>query len=1043
MLNYSRNVSHPPGVAHVFFAVTYLPVQDLIVVFFGMFCRNQLFLLLLLPLFLNAQEPAYLRYGVQDGLPGNVVYCGLQDKNGLLWFGTDKGLACYDGTRFYTFGMSDGLSDPEVLNLMEDHKGNLWISCFRKKPNCRRNGRIYNEKTDTLLNHVFFEVGIADFYETGDSIWITGVEDKFFRIDAQGLHHFRLALVSAARFASIGGRRYLFGTRSILEYQNDSTFSTIHQFMLDSVPNLRFMGFEVSGNKVLISWADRLVLLERKGDRFVQLDERFGVAGRVFTGSDGSFWVCSPNMGALRFESGSTDLDNPEVYLKGYTVVTTFEDHQRTRWFGTVGQGLYALPANAPILYTQTTDKVTSNITALFGSNDGRLYTGDFQGDVMVYHQNTLEQKFNLRLNNSQLNKCRQIEILPDGTSWFATDLGVLRHKQNQMEQIGHNDLVSAKALLYNRGKLWAATFSRVVSIDPTTLEISTYRSRRFTSLATDAQDNVWAGGIDGLYSLRDSFVYNWGTSFAALNNRISVMTQGDGKTLWVATPELGLLRLTVDQGTVQQVEIINDSLQAPIQNIVSLYKSPDGRLWLATNKGVYGLTAQWNTVFFDHNDGLPSNDVNAVVAYGDTLWIGTVAGLVRFTLSLDTVNEAFSTLISALHYQSDNKLVSQVLFDSPYDTVWRLPSEARLVSVDLAGLDFRSAGARQFICRLSQPLAPWTDLTVDNFFGWVFNGFKPKTQTRLLESGSFNFGVELPPGYYILEAVAVNNRGVESLKSARIKLIMPARWYETIWFWLLVWSTLGFFVYKTVNTQSAIHRLRASISELQLQALQSQINPHFIGNAINSVQQFFYPPDPAKASEYVALLTRMLRRTLEFSERSFIHFGDEVAYDSDYLELNRLRFGEHLVFSIEGADAIDPQTPFPSMMLQLLLENATIHGIAPDGNTVLNLRFEMIGKKLVCTLTDNGIGINAMQQRPAEHGRVSKGLQMLHKKAETINQLYGTNMTLHTIDLGKSDNNGSHGTQVVLAYEPMQVNSMRSRGVRRLLFWLFKNNRP
>lgn len=999
-----------------------------------MFHRKLFVTLLLLPLFLKAQEPAYLHYGVQDGLPGNIVYCGLQDKNGLLWFGTDKGLACYDGTRFYTFGMPDGLSDPEVLNLMEDNKGDLWISCFRKKPNCRRNGRIYNEKTDTLLNQVYFEVGIADFYETGDSIWITGVEDKFYRMDAKGLHHFRLPMVFAARFASMGGRRYLFSTRSILEYQNDSTFTTIHQFNLDSVPSLRFLGFEISGNKVLISWGDRLVLLERQGNRFVQLDEQFGVAGRVFTGSDGSFWVCSPRVGAMRFKPGSTDLDDPEVYLKGYSVMTTFEDHQHTRWFGTMGQGLYALPANAPLVYTQTTDGVMSNITAVFGGDGGRLYAADLQGDVMVFQHNTMEQKFDLRFNNNTLNKCRQIEVLPDGTLWFATDVGVMRHKENQTELIGNDNLVSAKALLNNRGKLWAVTFDKIASVDPITLEVSTYRSRRFTSLANDDQDNVWAGGIDGLYSLRDSFVYNWGASFAALNNRISAMAGGDGKTLWVATPELGLLRLTVDQGAVQQVEIINDSLQTPISNIVSLYQSPGGRLWLSTNKGVYGLTTQWNIIHFDHNDGLPSNDVNAVFAFGDTLWIGTVGGLVRLAISSETTYEAFSTLISALHYQSDGKLISQILLDFPFDTVWRLPAEARLVSVDLAGLDFRSTGTRQFICTLSQPLPPWTDLTVDNFFGWVFNGFKPKTQTRLLESGSFNFGVEMAPGYYILEAIAINNRGEESRESAQIELIMPARWYETIWFWLLVWSSLGFFIYKTVHTQLAIHRMRASISELQLQALQSQINPHFIGNAINSVQQFFYPPDPAKASEYVALLTRMLRRTLEFSERNFIHFGDEVAYDSDYLELNHLRFGDYLVYSIEGADAIAPQTPFPSMMLQPLLENATIHGIAPDGNTVLSLRFEKLGDKLVCTLTDNGIGINAMLQQANKHGRVSKGLQMLYQKAETINQLYGVNMTLHTFDLGDSSKAGSHGTRVVLAYEPLKVKSIRPGGIQGLV---------
>ena len=63
---------------------------------------------------LAAQMPAYLHYTVQDGLPSNLVYCGLQDRRGLLWFGTDKGLACFDGSRFRIYSMADGLPDPEI-----------------------------------------------------------------------------------------------------------------------------------------------------------------------------------------------------------------------------------------------------------------------------------------------------------------------------------------------------------------------------------------------------------------------------------------------------------------------------------------------------------------------------------------------------------------------------------------------------------------------------------------------------------------------------------------------------------------------------------------------------------------------------------------------------------------------------------------------------------------------------------------------------------------------------------------------------------------
>lgn len=999
--------------------------------------------LLLLPLFLMAQEPAYLHYGVQNGLPGNLVYCGLQDRNGLLWFGTDKGLSCFDGTRFHNFGMADGLPDPEVLNLKEDSKGRLWISCFRKEPSYRWKGTIYNVKTDTLLDKVDFEIGMADFFCQNDSVWFSGLENDAYRLDNTGMHILNLPATNS-RFGTVGNKLFAFGTTVIMEYRSDNELPVIYKFEQHLDPTASYLNFSISGNLVLFSWSDRLILLEWKQDHFKQLDVLVGISGQVFSDRDGNFWVCSLVEGALCFSAKNKNLKHSKRYLEGKKITAMFEDNQRTRWFCTSGQGIYALPANAAVHYTQLSQPNPPNITALYADSGSNVYAGDDVGGVhYITPQNkTISRKL---FTKDGYNRCRQIIGTPNGDVWYGTDEGIFVETKGKFKYLS-NITTGIKGVLYQNNQVWFATFSRIGYLKSADSEGEIVYYRRFTGVGDDHEGTVWAGGIDGFYSEKDGFKYNWGETFPQLKNRIGGIQKAGGPYIWVSNPEDGLLRLKVKDGKVIGIETINDSLDVPpIHNIQSMYKEPGGRLWLSTNQGVFGIDEKLNVVRYDHRDGLANDDVNAVTVTGDTLWIGTVSGLTRLKMLRHTAEGDFRTIVTALHYQQGKKEVTTLLIDAfdVSDSMIELPMDARLVSVDLAGLDYRSSGGLRFACTVTERLLPLANLTFDNLLGWILNGFKPKKQSQSVTTGSFDFGINLLPGRYEIVATAVNSSGGESNQPARIELMMPAHWYETIWFWLLVWSLLVYLIYKMVGTQSAIHRLRASISALQLQALQSQINPHFIGNAINSVQQFFYPPDPAKASEYVALLTRMLRRTLEFSERSFIHFGDELAYDSDYLELNRLRFGEHLVYSIEGAEAIDPQTPFPSMMLQPLLENATIHGIAPEGNTVLNLRFEMLGEKLVCTLTDNGIGIKAMQQRPTEHGRVSKGLQMLSKKAETINQLYGANMTLHTIDLGDPNNSNSHGTRVVLAFEPLQINSLRSRGVRRLVNWLSKNRQP
>ncbi len=978
---------------------------------------------------LVAQEPSYLHYGASDGLPGNVVYAGLQSQSGLLWFGTDKGLACYDGARFHTFGMQDGLPDPEVLNLMEDRSGNLWISCFQKKPSCRRNGRFFNEKNDSILNLLQFTVGIADFAEIGDTIWITGIEDVLYRIDKRGLHRLELPEYSAARFAQLEQRTFLFGTRHILEYGKDGSFKEVFAFNVDLRDHQRYLGFSISGNRVMASWSDRIVLLAFKNGRFEKLDERLGVAGRVFTGSDGSFWVCSPSLGALRFDSTATSLEDPQLFLKGYSVISTFEDHQRTRWFGTDGQGLFALPANAPLVYTRLPEDHKPNITALFAAPENRMYAGDLKGDVTVYQKQGTERSFHLRNKNNTLNKCRQIEVLPDGSSWYATDAGIMYYDQGRLRMLDR-ELASAKALLYSAGKLWVATFARCAYIDLKTLETRIIQARRFTCLANDDEGNVWAGSIDGLYSLRDSFSYNWGNTFPEVNNRISAALNAGNAQLWIATPELGLLLLTVHDGKVQKVEVVNQKLTKPIHNIVSMFKGPDGTLWLATNRGVFGLTPGWEVRHYDHNDGLPSNDVNVVSVVGDTLWVGTVEGLARLKISRESSDSDFKTLVASLHFQSGGKSVVQVLLDVPSDEAHLLPPDARLISLDLAALDFRSTGSLRYECTLSQPLAPLSDLTFERFWGWVINGFKPVQQTRTIEANSFNFGIQLAPGRYVMDVTAINNRGARSRYPARVALTMPARWSETLWFLMFVWLVVGFLVYRLFRTIAANANLRIAVSDLQLQALQAQINPHFIGNAINSIQQFFYPPNPSRASEYVSLLTRLLRRTLEFSEHKFIRFADEIAYDVDYLTMNQLRFGDRLSWEISGAESVPPDTLFPSMMLQPLLENALTYGTSPDNQTVIRLAFEINGQDLTCTLTDNGIGINAMRRSMQDKDRISKGLLMLYKKVETFNKLYATGMKLSVDDLGEISGGNQQGTRVMLGYNPGSVDSNKGWNV-------------
>ena len=105
------------------------------------------------PAMLFTQTPAYLHFDIRDGLPSNLIYCAYQDKKGIMWFGTNNGLASYDGLRFHVYGTKDGLPDPEVLGLWEDSKERLWVANFRHKPCYIQHGNVFiNNNSDLLKN---------------------------------------------------------------------------------------------------------------------------------------------------------------------------------------------------------------------------------------------------------------------------------------------------------------------------------------------------------------------------------------------------------------------------------------------------------------------------------------------------------------------------------------------------------------------------------------------------------------------------------------------------------------------------------------------------------------------------------------------------------------------------------------------------------------------------------------------------------------------------------------------------------------------------
>ncbi len=213
--------------------------------------------------------------------------------------------------------------------------------------------------------------------------------------------------------------------------------------------------------------------------------------------------------------------------------------------------------------------------------------------------------------------------------------------------------------------------------------------------------------------------------------------------------------------------------------------------------------------------------------------------------------------------------------------------------------------------------------------------------------------------------------------------------------------------------------RLNRDLATSQLTTLRAQMNPHFIFNALNSVQQFILAGDITEANRYLSKFAKLQRQVLNHSDQNFIQLEKELEVLNLYLELEQLRFERGFTYAIEVAEEIDDdEIKIPPMIIQPFVENAIWHGLMPrQGERWVRIKFEMNGDDMLqCTITDNGIGRIAAARLKGENDtqHKSKGLSLVYDRLNILSQQYGQAFAATINDL-VDENNVAQGTEVQL----------------------------
>jgi hypothetical protein len=205
----------------------------------------------------------------------------------------------------------------------------------------------------------------------------------------------------------------------------------------------------------------------------------------------------------------------------------------------------------------------------------------------------------------------------------------------------------------------------------------------------------------------------------------------------------------------------------------------------------------------------------------------------------------------------------------------------------------------------------------------------------------------------------------------------------------ILFSGIIFFFIYRT---RLRTEKEKAERMKLELQALQSQLNPHFIFNALNSIQYFINIHDKTRADLYLVELSKLLRYSLNNSEKELIPLSEELIMLDNYIRLEQMRFHFHYEKAVDKE--LETETlPVPPLLLQPLIENAVRHGISGMGAKGI-LRMEAVKENndLVISIADNGPGIDSSKMLNGLGIQIVKNrVKVLTKRRYDINLAFQT----------------------------------------------------
>ncbi len=881
---------------------------------------------------LFGQYPFHYVYDDEKGLPSNEVYCMEQDPKGFIWIGCDAGLYRFDGAEFVAYECKTQLSNSKT-GLFFSATGELYCHNFKDQIFVLKNNQLQEIKhpysgiskfiPDLEGNILVKHLNGISLYSPKNHKWETlvrTIDESKSRVSSNRrlqLNHHLFVLEKSVVIWD--GEK--FNTYTTDFFQKNSPFRECYY------NNLLFI-FSQEKSKIYHF---------NKGTAREFPDSRLALAlankkvTHVRELADGSLWILTYT-GAICYNASENTV---KTYFPNYPLSDVLLDQNGNYWFSTLQSGIIQIPnlnyrvwnKDASVLRTEKISRINA-----YGDN---IFFGGINGSV--YHFSTRNESIRL-IQEIRKADIQSFDFSPTEQRLSFNISNMIASYKNGVLTKKAAPVAAIKTIVQWNGDEVIGSSHGLFWKDKTHDAVKIHGAW-IREIKIDASDtSLWIASGNGILH------FKWKNNRPVLDRTFrfnelikSIDIDPENHRVFAASFKGEILQIHAGN----QLKVLCRFHRNELVQRIRYHKNA---VYAATNYGLAHYQLETKKIQWINSDnGLASNNLMDFIIHRGNIWMATGNGLQQIPLPLN-------------HYSGKAELLVNYFL---IDKLKRAPAKSIRIKenstfkVHLTTIYFK--GNRDFQYAYSINNEEWE---------YISGAVKAIPFDRI------------PVGHFTirLKVVDSNKENLSPVKIIQGQLI--PLFYNTWWFMTfiaLIFLLVTYLIFKRQVKKSRQKAERENELNLsKLTAIQSQMNPHFLFNSLNSIQDLVLKGDVENSYTYITKFANLVRKTLNYSEQEFISLDKEIELLRIYLTLEELRFKQQFTYAIEIHELPDG-IKIPPLIIQPFVENALVHGLLhKEGDKHLQIDFYFTDL-LECIITDNGIGreksklINERQRKDHE----------------------------------------------------------------------------